>query len=165
MEEWESAVDGEAGSKILRMMPGGIYVITSRDERGPHAMTASWVMQVAKKPPMLAVAVDRQHTTAALIAKSQVFAVNLLPKDRADIAERCFTPYQRLGHVEPFADYTTGSTGAPLLTDALATLECRVIQAVEPGDHILFIGQVVALDLRREEPPLTLDDAGWHYGR
>ena len=109
----KSPVDSEVGSKIFRMMPYGIYVVTTRDERGPHGMTASWVMQVSLKPPMLAVAVDRRHTTYEMIRKTMVFAVNLLPKDRADIAERFFTPHQRLGHAPPFADYSFGTTGSP----------------------------------------------------
>jgi len=156
---------GEMISEVLRMMPYGIYIVTTSDKAGPHGMTASWAMQVSLEPQLVAVAVARGHTTGDLIARSKVFAVNLLPKDRADIAERFFTPAQRLGSVPPLADYAPGTTGAPLLDDAIASLECRMIQAVEAGDHTLFIGQVVAGHLSSDEPPLTSADAGFHYGR
>ena len=152
-------------SKVLRMMPGGVYVVTTHDEHGPHGMTASWVMQVSLEPRLVAVAVAEGQMTAERIAGSRVFAVNLLPKDRADIAERCFTPAARLGHVPPLADYTTGMTGAPLLNDAIGALECRVGDIVETGDHTLFVGLVVGAHVRSEEAPLTLNDVGWHYGR
>jgi flavin reductase (DIM6/NTAB) family NADH-FMN oxidoreductase RutF len=56
-------------------------------------------------------------------------------------------------------------TGAPLLNDAIAALECRVRDIVETGDHTLFVGEVAGAHVRSEEAPLTLDDAGWHYGR
>lgn len=159
------AIIGETISKVLRTMRYGIYIVTSRSEAGPHGMTASWVMQVSLEPQMVAVAVAEGRTTGEIIAQSKVFAVNLLPRDRADIAERFFTPAQRLGHVSPFADYTSGSTGAPLLDDAVAALECRVAQVVNAGDHTLFIGQVVGGHLRSEEAPLLDADAGLHYGR
>jgi len=165
MSEWESPVDSEVGAKVFRMMPCGVYVVTTWDERGSHGMTASWVMQVALKPPMVAVVCDRRHRTTEMIAKTRAFAVNLLSKDQAEIGERFFTPYQRLGHTPPLADYRPGRTGAPLLTEAIATLECRVSEVVETGDHRMFVGQVVSAELRREEPVLTLADTGWHYGR
>ena len=161
----EARDESGIASKILRMMPYGAFVVTARDERGPHGMTATWVMQVALEPPLIAVAVAHRHTTGETIAKSRAFAVNLLARDRAEIAERFFTPYQRLGHAAPFADYQSATTGAPLLKDAIAVLECRVSESVEVGDHTLFVGEIVRAHLRSEQPPLALADAGWHYGR
>jgi flavin reductase (DIM6/NTAB) family NADH-FMN oxidoreductase RutF len=147
------------------MMPYGVFVVTARDERGPHGMTASWVMQVALAPPLIAAAVAHGRTTGEVIAKSGAFAVNLLARGAAEIAERFFTPYQRLGHAAPFADYDSATTGAPLLKDAIAVLECRVRESLEVGDHTLFVGEVVGAHLRSEQSPLTAAEAGFHYGR
>ena len=61
--------------------------------------------------------------------------------------------------------YRTGKTGAPILDDAIAFVECEVREiANDGGDHAVVIGEVVEAGVRKDEPSLTLMDTGWHYG-
>ena len=48
----------------------------------------------------------------------------------------------------------SGTTGVPLLSEALGYLECRTVEVIEGGDHTIFLGQVVAADAREGEPLL-----------
>ena len=61
--------------------------------------------------------------------------------------------------------YRIGKTGAPILEEAIAFVECEVREiASEQGDHVIVIGEVVEAGVPRDEPALTLMDTGWHYG-
>ncbi|PIQ82878.1 MAG: hypothetical protein COV76_01145 [Candidatus Omnitrophica bacterium CG11_big_fil_rev_8_21_14_0_20_64_10] len=60
--------------------------------------------------------------------------------------------------------HETGQTGAPILTEGIAFLECRVKEITSGGDHAVVIGEVVAAGLGKLTDPLTLKETGWHYG-
>ncbi len=61
--------------------------------------------------------------------------------------------------------FRMSSSHCPLLTDAMAWLECRYASEPEsPGDHTLILGEVTGAGVRREEPPLRLRDTPWSYG-
>ena len=58
-----------------------------------------------------------------------------------------------------------GKTGAPILEEAIAWVECEVREiANQGGDHAVVIGEVVEAKVNKDEPALTLMDTGWHYG-
>lgn len=61
--------------------------------------------------------------------------------------------------------HTPGAhTGAALLTEALAGLECRTTAVHPAGDHLLFIGEVVSMHVHRDAPPLLFHRGGYHTG-
>src|SRR3989442_15935471 len=60
--------------------------------------------------------------------------------------------------------FGSGVTGAPVLVDPPAWFECRVVETLFRGDHTIFVGEVVAAGVRRNEEPLTLRKAGFAYG-
>jgi flavin reductase (DIM6/NTAB) family NADH-FMN oxidoreductase RutF len=100
-----------------------------------------------------------------LLEQGKVFSVNFLGKKSGATAEYFFTPPEpengRLGSMP----YTTDVTGAPILEDAIAYLECEVLRMIdEHSDHLLYVGKVVNAEVRSDEPPLVLSDTTWHYG-
>src|SRR6266704_3991897 len=64
--------------KALSTITTGIYVLTVRDEDHRHGMSSSWVTQVSGDPPLLMTAVDRQHFTHDIPARSGRFALNIV---------------------------------------------------------------------------------------
>jgi flavin reductase (DIM6/NTAB) family NADH-FMN oxidoreductase RutF len=157
-------VNEDAKQTALRAFPYGLYVIGARAGDELNGMTANWVTQVSFEPPLVVVAVETTAHTHALISQGQVFTVNILASGQKRIAAKFTQPQRRAGDKLGSYDIDQSSTGCPILREALAYLDCRVVQTVPAGDHTLFIGQVVDAAVLRTGQPLTLAETGWHYG-
>jgi flavin reductase (DIM6/NTAB) family NADH-FMN oxidoreductase RutF len=129
-------------------------------------MTANWVLQVSFDPPLVAVAVEQDAHTRRLIDAGQVFSVNNVraESDAEALVSKFVKPAKRVGNKLEDEDFTTGETGAPLLSRALSWVECRVVGTHPSGDHVLYVGQVVGAGVNGEGQPFTLAELGWHYG-
>ena len=145
---------------VLGHLAGGVSVVTSLDADGePCGLTATAVCSVSLEPPLVLVSVDRDSATHEGLRASGVYAVNLLASDQQRLAVR-------FGQEDPSKfrglAHRSGATGAPLLDDVPAWLDCTVAREVAAGDHTLFIGQVEAAREQVEEPwrPLV-----YHLGR
>ena len=81
------------------------------------------------------------------------------------VAEHFVKPATVVGEKLKEFKHRTGKTGAPILNDAIAFVECEVREiACNGGDHAVVIGEVVEAGVHRDEPALTLLETGWHYG-
>jgi flavin reductase (DIM6/NTAB) family NADH-FMN oxidoreductase RutF len=108
-----------------------------------NAMTAAWVTQVSGRPPLVLVAVGKTHYTSELIAEAGAFSVNVLRSDQYDLARRCGFGSGRQTDRLAGVEVALRATGAPVLTECAAHLDCKVVERLEAGDHHLFIGEVV----------------------
>ncbi len=157
-------MDEKAKTEILRLIPYGLYVLTARDTDGVNAATVSWLSQASFEPPRIVVGLRRETGIWARVRSAGEFAVNVVGADQKSMAQTFFR------HVEPEGDtlggypFRDGATGAPILADAPAYLECRVVQEIEAGDHSLFLADVIAAGLQGEASILSLADTKWHYG-
>ncbi|HVG95618.1 MAG TPA: flavin reductase family protein [Chloroflexota bacterium] len=160
-------LDPQAKETALRQFTTGMTIVGSRGRHGEvNAMTANWVLQISFHPPLVAVAVENDAHTRHLIDASGVFSVNTVRRgpDAEALVGKFVKPAQRMGNKLEDEEFTTGETGAPLLSAALSWVECNVVAAHHHGDHILFVGEVVGAGVNGEGEPLTLADLGWHYG-
>jgi len=148
----------------LGKMTYGIYVLTTRYEETVNGMIASWVTQVSYDPPLILVAVHPNRHTHYLIEKSGVFALHVI----ADSQKEWLTRFKGPVASEKFAglDWKSGETGCPVVTDAIAWLESRVIESYQPGNHTLFLGEVIHAESGINGRPLcTMDYDGTYTGR
>ncbi len=158
-------MDLEAKKNALRMISYGAYIATARGGDDTAAATVTWVTQMSFEPPLVAVGVKLDSQLYRAILRGNTFALNMLANDQSEIAARFFKAAQLEG--ETLGGYAVefGVTGAPLLVDVPAYLECKVTDVVERGDHVLFLGEVVDAAHRREATPLDLyRDTKWNYG-
>ncbi|MCF2531555.1 flavin reductase [Yinghuangia soli] len=155
------AVDGGVFREVLGLWPTGVSIVTTVADGTRHGMTASSVSSVSADPPLISVCVNRSQQTHRLVAGSGVFAVSILGRDQT-----------RLGRVfagmEPqvrdrFADglWKTCGTGAPVLADAVAWLDCTVEHAYPGGDHTIFVGRVQSAARGRAVAPLLYHSRSW----
>jgi flavin reductase (DIM6/NTAB) family NADH-FMN oxidoreductase RutF len=101
-------------------------------------------------PPLVLVCIDHKARILDHFRKSEFFAINILRENQQALSVRFARPGEdRFGAVEWFP----GETGAPLIPNALATLECAVFQRLDSGDHTVLIGEVVGA-IRHEGRPL-----------
>ena len=114
-------------------------------------------MQVASKPPMIAVAINKENLTCEYIRESQVFAASVLGTDAPMevIGRFGFRSGRDIDKFESIR-YRTGTTGAPVVLDhAIAYIEVAATREVDAGTHALFIGEVVDANILREGEPMT----------
>jgi flavin reductase (DIM6/NTAB) family NADH-FMN oxidoreductase RutF len=159
-------MDQDAKKTALRMIPYGLYVLTAESPKGAAAATVNWVTQASFAPPLVAVGVKADSHAHAIIKESNAFALNVLGKGQQAMAFTFFKPAQREGSTISGEPVRAGATGAPILTNAPAFVECRVVGSVEKGDHSVFVGEVVeagvskAPDGRADDATLWLKELG-----
>ncbi len=157
-------IDPNTKKAVLRLIPYGLFVATSRAGETIGAGTINWVTQASSEPPLVVVGIKVESALHEVITASRAFALNVLGKGQKELAKKFFKGAQPAGELLNGYRYENGVTGAPLLLDAPAWFECRVVDEVRRGDHTIFVGQVVEVGSRREEEPLTLREAGFSYG-
>lgn len=158
-------MDLQAKRITLRKIPHGVYIAGVKQDSQLNAFTATWVTQVSFTPPLVAIGIKKDSSSFAMVKQDRVFSINFLGKDQKSIAEHFVKPAGVVGDKLKGIRYRAGKTGAPVLEDAIAYVECEVREiANEGGDHAVVIGEVVEAQVHRDEPALTLMDTGWHYG-
>jgi flavorubredoxin/flavin reductase (DIM6/NTAB) family NADH-FMN oxidoreductase RutF len=129
--------------KALGRLSGGLYIITAKKGEVKSAMLASWVAQASLEPLGFTVAVAKDRAIESLMQVGDRFVLNVLEEGKHLPLMKHF-----LKRFPPGADRFDGvniqaaTNGSPLLTDALAYLECQVISRMECSDHWLVYSQV-----------------------
>lgn len=164
----------EEVSNALKKITYGFYIVTTRkdseemstrDQDFVAAGTVSWVSQASFEPTLVTVAVKKQSDLHETIEKSRTFAINIVGKDNDDMPA-AFAEDTKVeeGQLNGYA-FEDGQTGAPILKDVPAYLECKVKEDVTIGDHSIFVSEVVAGGVRDADAvPLTEWETDMHYG-
>ncbi|MBT2455912.1 flavin reductase family protein [Streptomyces sp. ISL-86] len=150
----------------MSRLAAGVCLITAQEppltddgRRGEDVgMTATAFMSVSLDPPLVLVSLREGSRMDDLLEEQPLWAVSVLADSQLQVAGR-FAMKGRISDRLLFEGipYVRGElSGAPLLTDSLATLECRTESRVEAGDHTLVIGRVLTAALPTPDtPPLT----------
>lgn len=126
----------------------GVTIITAWDaQHRPTGLTASSFTSVSLHPPLVLVCVSQKAQSYPAIKAAGRFAVNILSTGQEAVSRRFATTS---GGDEKFAglEYWPGPRGLPILADALAELECTVVNAYPGGDHTIFVAQVETAECR-----------------
>jgi flavin reductase (DIM6/NTAB) family NADH-FMN oxidoreductase RutF len=122
--------------KALGRIAGGLYIITAKKGDISSAMLASWVSQVSFKPLGISIAVAKDRAIESFMHVGDTFVLNVLEEGNYSKLMQHF-----LKRFAPGADRFEGvknypaSNGSPILVDALAFIECRVVSRMECSDH------------------------------
>ena len=157
-------MDEQVKKKALRHIVHGVYVIGVCDGSRRNAFTATWITQVSFIPPLVVAGVRKDSVSFQMIDRSRVLAINFLSSGQKPLAQHFLKPAHLGGDKLAGIPHRKGVTGAPLLGDAPAFVECRVREIHAAGDHSIVVGEVVEAGVQREAEPLTLKETGWHYG-
>lgn len=157
-------MDIEAKKKALRSIVHGVYVISVREGDRRNAFTATWITQVSFEPPLVAVGIRKDSVSFRMIERSRLFAINFLASGQKMLAQHFLKAVHLGGDKLSGIRHRAGATGAPILEEAAAFVECRVKEIHPAGDHSIVVGEVVEAGVQKEAEPLTLKEAGWHYG-
>ena len=139
----------------LRHFPAGVTVVTLRAGGENHGLTVSAFASVSPEPPLVAIMIDHKHRAFELLElPDAVFAVNFLGQEQGPLSDHfAWEPEPKRFEV---GNWTTAATGAPVLADAVAWLDCTIHSRHRAGSHSLFIGEVQASRVNRPDaPPLV----------
>jgi flavorubredoxin/flavin reductase (DIM6/NTAB) family NADH-FMN oxidoreductase RutF len=136
------AIDNEL-EKALGRISGGLYIITAKKGDLTSAMLASWVSQASFEPPGFTVAVAKDRAIESLMQVGDKFVLNILEQGNYQPLMKHFLKRFPPG-ADRFADIKTqpAVNGSPILTDALAYLECEVVSRMEVSDHWIVYSKV-----------------------
>jgi len=158
--------------RVLWSFPSGLYLVGSRatidgvDRQ--NLMTLNWATQVSFDPKLVGIGVEQTAVTHELITAGRVFTLATISReDRAIV--RKFTKPVEIDEAASTAngfELTYAVTGAPMLTSAVAYVDCEVRESIVLGGHTFFVGEVVDAAFRAEEDTevLRMEDTRLNYG-
>ncbi len=155
-------IASEEFKKLLGRWTTGVTIVTTRGGEKIHGMTVSAFSEVSLDPPLVAVCCDESSNTQLLMAKSGVFAVNILARGQEALSNKFASKTDEWRRFDDVS-WDTEATGAPILSDTVAALDCRVVATHDVGDHVLYVGEVEAWRVDEAREPLLYQSGS--YGR
>jgi len=145
-------VTGDIG-KFSQHYPKVAVIVTASARGRDDAMTAAWHSSISFKPPLYGIAVSPKRFTYQLITESREFGINFIPSKKASLAAAIGgTLGQQMDKFEKFniKKEKPLKITAPILKDAYAAYECKLVDSKPYGDHIWIVGEIVAVHFREE---------------
>ena len=99
------------------------------------------------------------------IERAKWFSVNMLASGSTQFAKAFLKKSRHVGSPVNGKEITITKHGTPFLKDAAASLECKVVDVIRVGDHVLFVGEVIDAVAHDNSEILTLKETGWKYSR
>jgi flavin reductase (DIM6/NTAB) family NADH-FMN oxidoreductase RutF len=138
--------DQKAYRSALGTFATGVTVVTARDASGgAHGLTVNSFTSVSLNPPMVLWCLGDSSDSWDLFSSCESFAINVLEAGQDAFAMR----FAGKGDQALTADeFTTLATGSPVLSQAVASFDCTIVQRVHAGDHLILIGETQAWQSR-----------------
>jgi flavin reductase (DIM6/NTAB) family NADH-FMN oxidoreductase RutF len=150
-------------NQALFQVTHGLYILTAASGDRLNGQCLDALMQVTNAPPRIAIGVGKQSLTHEMIAETGQFVANVLDKEDP----RCPEVIKHFGFqsgrtVDKFEDiaYELGKIGIPILPNAMAFYECRVLpeMTLDLETHSLFVAEVERAGTRETGKPLTYNE-------
>ena len=138
----------------LRHFPSGVTIVAIKSGDIIHGLTVSAFASVSPNPPLIMVAIDHRHKAYQLLEQAgATFSVNILHQEQEALSNQF-----AWGDVETrfeMGEWGVAETGAPILQEAIAWLDCTIENRYVAGTHSIYIGLVQAIStIHPDAPPL-----------
>jgi flavin reductase (DIM6/NTAB) family NADH-FMN oxidoreductase RutF len=142
----------------------GVTVVTTQGPEHSYGLTANAFSSVSLDPPLVLVCVNSGTRGSESIEQNRVFAVNILSAEQEPLS-RYFASKERPRGKDAFSEIThrTEVTGSPIIDGVAAYLDCRLAASHLAGDHVIFIGEVMALGVDLNGKPLVFHQGQYRY--
>lgn len=147
------SIEASEFRRVLAHWSTGVAIVATHTPAGvPCGMTATAFASVSLSPPLVLACLERGADTHDAVRTAGVFSINILADDHEALSRRFAGDDSSRKFVG--VPHHAARTGAPVLDDALAWVDCRVHSAHDAGDHTIFIGHVMAGSARDGDPLL-----------
>ena len=148
----------EFGDLLDSVLDPVLWVVTARFGDEQSGLIATFVQKASLVPalPRMVTAIARHHYTWSLIENSQSFALHLVGETQLDWVDRFGLHSGRTSDKFAGLPTTRGTTGSPLLEDALLWMECRVEASLDTGDRTIYLAEIVSVGTGADDRPLRL---------
>lgn len=138
-----AAVHPDRFRELLGKFASGVTVLTTCDGSGrPHGMTVSAFSSLSLNPPLVLACVDRMASMIGVLDATETFAVNVLSESQDALSRRFSLEEMELRF--DGVPFTLGPGGAPWINGCVMTVECRRMNRLDGGDHVIYVGEVIA---------------------
>ena len=152
--------DSREFRNVLGSFATGVTVVTTGTDPMFHGMTAQSFSSLSLDPPLILVCLAEGAVSTKAIMEQQSFGVSILTGEQIDIANRGAAPGKSKFIDELVQDEAT--MGSPVLRQALANIHCELYNAMNVGDHIVFVGEVRDVSLGSSRVPLVYFERELH---
>jgi 3-hydroxy-9,10-secoandrosta-1,3,5(10)-triene-9,17-dione monooxygenase reductase component len=144
--------DAHSFRDALGRFATGVAFVTAAPDGEAAGLIVNSLASVSLEPPLVSFCPSRSSLTWSRMRPARRFGVKVLGWKHERFVRRA-TPAgaDRFVHL----DWTLGRRGVPLLTDALATLECEIVAEHPAGDHWIVVGQVADVRILPADEPLV----------
>ena len=143
----------ETLKEAMARLAAGVVLVTNWVEGRPWGVTVSSCTSLSMHPPLILVCIAEGAVSARAIMEQQSFGVAILTADQIEIANRGAAPGQPKFIDEIVQD--EAEMGSPAIRQALANIHCELYNAMNVGDHIVFVGEVRDVSLGSSRVPLV----------
>jgi len=155
-----NSIDKRAFRDGLGCFVTGITIVTTVDEAGEHVgITVNSFNSVSLDPPMVLFSLDRSALSLSAFSAAGRFAINVLSNSQEPLSNRFA---QRSADKWSDTSYRTGETGCRLIDGAMAQFQCETYAQYDGGDHVIFVGRVVAMAIDTDANPLVFYKGGYN---
>lgn len=138
--------------EVMGNYPTGVTVVTTFDDnKRPIGLTVNSFASVSLEPMLILWSIDKRSGSYQHFLKADKFAVNLLSADQEEL---CTLFSSKVDDRFSQCDWRESDLTLPIFPKAFAALQCKVFEKVEAGDHMIVIGEVLAIQNMRKEPLL-----------
>jgi len=143
--------------KTFHKISYGLYIVSAKSGDRLNGQIANTVFQNSADPPTISVCLNKKNLTSEFIRESKAFTVSILTKDTptkfiGDFGFKTERETDKFKNVE----YKIGITGAPIvLENSVGYLEAEVIDSMDAGTHVIFLGKVVDAQMIKDAEPMT----------
>lgn len=156
-----ATLDSDTFRDVISNLITGVSIITTQHGDERFGVTASSVTSLSLSPASILVCLNQRLAIADVISDTGVFAVNILGEEHGDLAMQ-FSQ----SHEDKFrgTKLATGDLGSPILVDALAHLECRLVERKDFATHAIFIAEIDSASYRDGSPLAYWRSAFGNFG-
>jgi flavin reductase len=150
--------------EAMARLGAAVHIITTQGSAGKAGFTATAVASVSDTPPTVLVCLNRKSQITPVMRENKVFCVNTLASHDEELAN-VFAGRTGQFMADRFnaGTWMTLETGAPALTNAIAAIDCRVLEMKSVATHDIYFGEVAAIRLANAEKALVYHDRAYKH--
>lgn len=152
----DSITTSDSFRRAMRQLAGGVSILTAGKDREWTGMTATSVTSLSLEPPTVLACINRSASIIPFLERYRHFAVSFLSADQSRLADR-FAGRGGFQGLDRFQndDWMTGLSGARVLKNAVASLDCKLDEMILKHSHFIVIGRVLRADVEEASDALV----------